>query len=136
LLNRTQWQRLPLHGSACNGPATGVPIEQPLRRLSLDHRIRHLVGMVFIRVSRLADSALELDPATLLNDVCSFVRCRVQARRTSERNVLVSCVGLGPDRAARRLGCAADVGLNIADVVSAERALDHVAMRQRTASVR
>jgi hypothetical protein len=107
------------------------PIERRLGGRALDNEIRHRVGVLLVDIAFLADATEELDTRALLYHVCRLVRCGVQAGRGSERDLAPARVGLRADRAARSGRLAADVGLDTADVVSAEQTLDLVAVGQR-----
>ena len=76
--------------------------------------------MLLVLVADLADAALQLHAAALLDHVRSLVSRRVQIGRAREGDVVAGRVGLGADRAARVRRWAADVGLDPGDVVAAE----------------
>jgi hypothetical protein len=101
----------------------------------LNDGVGHLVGVLLMHITALADSAFQLHTAALLDDVRGFVRRCMKARDGGERNVVSGGVGLGTDRAACGRGRSADVRLDTADVVPAEQALDPVGMRQRATVV-
>jgi len=101
-----------------------VPIEQRLGRLALHDEVRNRVGVLLVAIADLADAALELDAAALLDDVGSLVCRGVEVGRPGERDVIADRERARAHR-RRALGRrAADVGLDRADVVAAERLLD------------
>jgi hypothetical protein len=106
-----------------------VLIEQQLRRSAGDHRIRDLVGVPFVGVAGLADSALQLDATALLDDVRGLVRRSVEIRRVSERDVIAGGERLRSHRGSALARGRARVPLDVRDVVVAEGALDRVEVR-------
>jgi hypothetical protein len=97
-----------------------------------DHRIRDCVGMALVGVTRLIDAALQLDAATLLNDVRSFVRCGVQIRRRTKRDGVAERVRRRTELVRGRRRSSAVVGLHARDVMMTEACLDAIEMRQRS----
>jgi hypothetical protein len=95
----------------------------------LNDGIRHLVGMPLVPIANLADTPFQLYASALLDHMRRLVSGRMKTRRTGERDVVAGRVRLGADRAARDFCGAADVGLDAADVVAAEQALDRLAVR-------
>jgi hypothetical protein len=81
-----------------------------------------------VPITALANLALQLHTAALLDDVRGFVRRRAKARGGGERNVVSGGIGLCADRRARCRGRSAHVRLDTADVVPTEQALDRVGM--------
>jgi len=130
------WAVHALHRASCRRTGAGVGIEQPLGGLALHHHRRDLVGVALVRVARLADAALELDTAALLNDVGSLVRRGEQVGALAEHDVVAGRVGVRAHRVGGRARLGPDVGLHRRDVVPAERALDHAVVRQRRARCR
>jgi hypothetical protein len=120
-------------GTTMVARATAVAVEYRLGRLAGDHRISDGVGVLLVGVAFLADVALERHTGALLDDVRGFVRRGVEIRLTGERDVVARCVRLRAHGSRALGGLPADVGLDVADVVTAERALDDIVMRQRTA---
>jgi len=80
-----------------------VPIEQRLGRLALHDEVRNRVGVLLVAIRRLADAALELDAAALLDDVRGLVRRGVEVGRSGERDVIADRDALGAHR-RRALG--------------------------------
>src|SRR4051812_41639546 len=56
----------------------GHPVERGLGGPSLDHQIRHLVGVPLVSVPHVPDPTRELDTAALLDHVRRFMRHRVE----------------------------------------------------------
>src|ERR1041384_4057683 len=112
---------------------TGWAVELALRRLARGDQVGGAIGLLLVRVSALANTALELHPAALLDDVRGLVSGGVKARRVRERDMVPGRVGLGTDRPARGGGGATHVGLDATDVVAAEQLLDRGPMGHRAA---
>jgi hypothetical protein len=119
-----------LHRRAAGGAAAAVAVEQALGRLALDHGVGDCVGVLLVGISDLADPALQVHAGALLHHVRRLVRRGVEVRRAAERDVIAGGVGLGADRLAGLPGRAADVGLDAADVVTAECGLDAIDVGQ------
>jgi len=84
----------------------------------------HFVGLPLVHVARLAYAARELQAAALLYDVRRLVRGGVKGRSPREYNVTRGGVRRGVHRFGARRGFRAEVRLNAADVVMAERLLN------------
>jgi hypothetical protein len=128
MLRRRRAVGLALHrrGSA----AAGVAVEQRLGTLALHDGIGHLVCVLLVDITALADGTLELDAAALLDDVGCLVRRRVETWGGGESDMVPGRVRLGTDRPACGSGLAVYVGLHAADVVTAEQLLDRGHMGQ------
>jgi hypothetical protein len=107
------------------------PIELGRGRLALDHQIGNRVGVLFVGVAVVADAAGEMDPGALLDDVRRLVRCGVEIGRRGERGRVAGRIGARAHRARRLPRRAADERADPGHVVSAERALDLIEVRQR-----
>lgn len=106
-------------------------IEQRLRALAAHHLLGDRIGMLLVDVASFANSALELDARTLLNDVCRLVGGQMKAWCAGEGDLVTGRIGVGADRVARGRRFTANVGLDPRNVVPAECALDGAGMRQR-----
>ena len=103
-------------------------VQQRLRRLPLNHQIRHSVRVLFVAVPSPAHSILELHPTTLLNHMSSLVRRGMQAGLVLESDGISRGVGLcthGLVRLGRRTS---DMGLHGGNIMMTERCLDLVQM--------
>jgi len=99
-------------------------IEEILRALALHDAVGDGVGVPLVGIADLADAALQLHAGTLLDDVRGLVRRGVEVGRSGERDVIADRERARAHR-RRALGRrAADVGLDRADIVAAERLLD------------
>ena len=106
-------------------------IEQRLGRLAGDHAIGDRVGMAFVAIAGLADAALQVNAAALLDDVRRLVRRGVQRWCAVECDVIARRERLGAHRARALAGGAIGVRRDPADVVAPERLLDLREIRQR-----
>jgi len=105
-------------------------IEQRLGALAAHHLVRHGVRVLLVRVAHLADPAGELNPAALLHHVRGLVGRDVQRRSSRERHVVARRERLRAHRLGAGRRGPADVRLDVADVVLAERALDLLEVRE------
>jgi len=92
---------------------------------------RDRVGVLLVRIARVAHAVLQLHAAALLHDVRGLVRRGVEAWRAGESDVIADRVGLGADCRARLARGRAGVRADARHVVAAERALDDVQVGQR-----
>jgi len=88
--------------------------------------------VLFVAVARAADCVLELDAASLLDDVGRFVGGRVKVGRPGERDLVSGGVGLGADVGRRASGVTSHVSLDAAHVMTAEGRLDLLEIRAGT----
>ena len=82
--------------------------------------------MLFVSVTDFPNTPLKLYPCSLLDHMRCLVRRRVQTRRPGKRHMFTRCVGLSPHLLRTRSGLAVGMGFDMAHIVSAERALDHI----------
>jgi hypothetical protein len=87
--------------------------------------------VLLVRVADLADAALELDAALLLDHVGRLVRGGEQIRRPRERDLIADRVRVGTHRLRARGRGRVGVGAHRRDVVPAKERLDRVEMGQR-----
>ena len=123
-----------LHGAAAGARARrGVLAQQRLARLALDDKVGDLVGVALVRIAGLADAALELHAAALLDDVGGLVGGGVEVRLAAERDVVAGGEGVGAHGLGAGRGSLVGVGDDLADVVAAEGALDLIDVGKRPA---
>jgi hypothetical protein len=105
-------------------------IKKRLRRPACNHGIRNRIRVALVRIADLAEAALQLHAAALLDDMRRFVRRCMKIGRPAERNVIPRrermCIHRGRAFACRVVG----VGLDMRDVMPAKQLLDRVKMRQ------
>ena len=118
---------------ACLGGA-GQLVEDRCHGLAADDCISDLIGVLFVRVTCLANAARELHASPLLDHVRGLMRDRVQVGLATKGDVITRRVGDGADMLASRRGFAPDVGADLAQVVRpTKRCLDVVEVGQAAA---
>ena len=111
-------------------------VQQRLRRLPLNHQIRHRVRVLFVAVAGLADSILELHPTTLLNHMSSLVRRGMQVRRLLEPNAIPGRIRPSPNRITRGARRPPHMRQHVRHVMATERLLNPLQMRKRRSGPR
>jgi len=86
--------------------------------------------VLLVRISDVADAALQLHAAALLHHVRGLVSHGVQIRALAEHDVIARGVRAGTHRLRTRRGFGPRVRPDLRDVVSAECALQPVGERQ------
>jgi hypothetical protein len=109
---------------------TCQPVERRLRRHALHDERSDLVCVPLVRISNLADAALELNATALLDHVRRLVGHGVQIGALTQHDVITRCVGACAHLAGACRRARAYVGLDPRDVVPPECALDLIGVLQ------
>ena len=108
----------------CRTTTAGIAIEQGFGRLALHHAVRHLIGMLFIRVADLPNPTLELHPAALLHHMSGLVGGGMQIWRPGEHHMFAGGIGARTHRLTGPFSAGPAMGLNLADIVATKSTLD------------
>ncbi|MEL7238674.1 MAG: hypothetical protein AAGK78_07415, partial [Planctomycetota bacterium] len=97
----------------------------------MHHGIGNAIRMLLIGVAGLANVSLQLEPRALLNGMGRLVRGESNIRRVTKADSILRCEGQRAHTFAGVSRRATDARANVRHIVSTERGLDTVAVRER-----